>query len=642
MVVGNDQLLSLFLILKSHKHILSITKKTSLLLRYIAPCLSKFCLYIACGIIVFHPIKSFSQNTNDSLRFNLHKLKTLKTDNLEKVKLLSAIGLDYKATNYQLAKKYLHAAEKLSAKIHDQEGHIEALNQLGHICKQLAEYDSAIYFHLKCKAIRESIGDNMGVVKSEGNLGLVYFELNDSAKAKYYLFKALEGDIKYNNSIDEAKNYNDIGNLYERWEKPDTALKYYFKALPIFQKLNNKVQLAIIFQNIGAAYYYKQDYKKALSYFIYVAGIRKQLNLQHALVDDYNNIGMAYKYINTDSALHYFSIALELAQKTAADVAKLEIYGNMASLYQDIHDYKKAFEYDELSIHLKDSIFTKAKNKAIAELQTKYETEEKEQKIESLTAKQQFQHRLRNSLIIIIAMVIIVFIVVYNRYRFGQKSIKIITREKKRSDELLLNILPEEVAEELKEKGSAEARLIDAVTVLFTDFKNFTTITEKLSPNELVAEINECFSAFDLIMEKYGIEKIKTIGDSYMAAGGLPSPNNTHPEDVLNAALAIQQFMHQHKINKEAQGKLYFETRIGIHTGPVVAGIVGVKKFQYDIWGDTVNTASRMESSGVPGKINISGTTYAIVKEKFTCVHRGKIAAKGKGEVDMYFVEGLI
>jgi len=209
----------------------------------------------------------------------------------------------------------------------------------------------------------------------------------------------------------------------------------------------------------------------------------------------------------------------------------------------------------------------------------------------------------------------------------------------KKSDELLLNILPVEVAEELKEKGSAEARLIDEVTVLFTDFKGFTSISEKLSPKTLVAEINDCFSAFDNIMDKYGVEKIKTIGDSYMAAGGLPTPNKTHPDDVVKAALEIQQFMQDRNQIKEAAGEYFFEIRIGVHTGPVVAGIVGIKKFQYDIWGDTVNTASRMESSGEAGKVNISGTTYELIKGKFSCEYRGEIDAKGKGMMKMYFVE---
>jgi len=208
-----------------------------------------------------------------------------------------------------------------------------------------------------------------------------------------------------------------------------------------------------------------------------------------------------------------------------------------------------------------------------------------------------------------------------------------------RSEELLLNILPAETAEELKAKGHVDAELIDEVTVLFTDFKGFTALSEKLTPKELVRDIHECFSEFDRIMQKHGVEKIKTIGDAYMAAGGLPQPNSTHAEDVVNAALEMVEFVEQGKISKKLKGLPFFEVRVGVHTGPVVAGIVGIKKFQYDIWGDTVNTASRMESSGEPGKVNISESTYQLVKDKFNCTYRGKIAAKGKGELEMYFVE---
>jgi class 3 adenylate cyclase len=213
--------------------------------------------------------------------------------------------------------------------------------------------------------------------------------------------------------------------------------------------------------------------------------------------------------------------------------------------------------------------------------------------------------------------------------------------EKKKSDNLLLNILPAEVAEELKQHGRSNAKTYGLVTVMFTDFKDFTDVSEKVSPELLVSEIDYCFSAFDNIIEKYGIEKIKTIGDAYICAGGLPVLTFTHAADTVSAAIEIRNFMLQRKKEKEVKGEIPFELRIGIHTGPVVAGIVGVKKFAYDIWGDTVNLAARMESSGEAGKINISGTTYALVKDKFNCTHRGKIQAKHKGEVDMYFVEPL-
>lgn len=226
----------------------------------------------------------------------------------------------------------------------------------------------------------------------------------------------------------------------------------------------------------------------------------------------------------------------------------------------------------------------------------------------------------------------IIFLMVY--YFVGKKNFF-----QERSEDLLRNILPEEIAEELKAKGSAAAKQFDAVTVMFTDFKGFSQIAEKLSPTELVAEIDTLFKAFDNIISKYNIEKIKTIGDAYMCAGGLPVANETHAMDVVNAALDIREFMQEHLQQRKKEHKAPFEIRIGVHTGSVVAGIVGDQKFSYDIWGDTVNTASRMESSGEAGKVNISGATYELVKDKFTCLYRGKIKAKNKGEIDMYFVE---
>ena len=213
--------------------------------------------------------------------------------------------------------------------------------------------------------------------------------------------------------------------------------------------------------------------------------------------------------------------------------------------------------------------------------------------------------------------------------------------EKEKSDKLLLNILPLDIARELKEKGAVQSKKYESVSVLFTDFKGFSIIAEEMEADELVSEIDYCFKEFDQIIEKYPIEKIKTIGDSYMAVGGLPVTNQTHAVDVIKAALEIRDFLEGLKKKKEAQNKPVFEIRIGIHTGNVVAGIVGLKKFAYDIWGDTVNLASRMESSSEAGRINISGTTYELVKEHFVCTYRGKIKAKNKGEVDMYFVEGV-
>jgi class 3 adenylate cyclase len=216
-----------------------------------------------------------------------------------------------------------------------------------------------------------------------------------------------------------------------------------------------------------------------------------------------------------------------------------------------------------------------------------------------------------------------------------------LAEEKQKSDTLLLNILPEKTADELKETGSAKARQYAMVTVMFTDFINFTKMAAMLQPAELVDMIDTYFSDFDRITSRHNIEKIKTIGDSYMCAGGLPEENVTHPADVVRAALEIQAYMENIKKEKMLRNEAWLELRLGIHTGPVIAGIVGTRKFAYDIWGDTVNTASRVETSGEAGKVNISGATHTLVKDQFHCFYRGKIPAKNKGEIEMYFVEGV-
>lgn len=210
--------------------------------------------------------------------------------------------------------------------------------------------------------------------------------------------------------------------------------------------------------------------------------------------------------------------------------------------------------------------------------------------------------------------------------------------EKRKSEQLLLNILPEEVADELKQTGKVKAVHHDSVSVIFTDFQGFTQLAEQFSPQELVDELDYCFSYFDQIIEKYGLEKLKTIGDSYMCAAGIPTKRETHAIDAVLAAWEIQAFMQQRKEQKAKDNVPYWNIRIGIHSGSLMAGVIGQKKFTYDVWGDTVNIASRMESSGVSERINISQATFELVKDFFECEYRGKIIAKNKGELDMYLV----
>jgi class 3 adenylate cyclase len=237
-------------------------------------------------------------------------------------------------------------------------------------------------------------------------------------------------------------------------------------------------------------------------------------------------------------------------------------------------------------------------------------------------------------------LIIILAVGLYRRNKFIQRTKAIIEEEKNRSDNLLLNILPEETAQELKQNGKVQAKKFESVTVLFTDFKGFTEYAKDLSPEKLVESVDYYFSKFDAIMEKYDLEKIKTVGDSYMCAAGLPFESNDHAQKMVLAALEIAEFVKE-SLTMETKNQTRFEIRIGINSGAVVAGVVGSKKFAYDIWGDTVNIASRMESSSEPGRINISEYTYELIKDSFDCDYRGEIDVKNKGMMKMYFVKAV-
>lgn len=327
---------------------------------------------------------------------------------------------------------------------------------------------------------------------------------------------------------------------------------------------------------------------------------------------------------------------------------RVNVLSNRAFLAEYRKQFEKGYGYLREYITLQDSILNQDRVKAVTEMMEKYESEKKARQIEQLkvenldaTLRNERVKNARNSYLFIGAGILLLAIGLYSRLHYTHKAKVAIQKEKDISEGLLLNILPSSVADELKAKGYADAKLFDEATILFSDFKNFTEIAGTLGPDELVKELNVCFKAFDEIMEKNGLEKIKTIGDAYMAAGSLPETSISKAVHVIHAALDMQQFIETRKLERERDGLHGFEMRVGVNSGPVVAGIVGVKKFQYDLWGDTVNIASRMETNGEPGRVNISESTYQLVKSEseFRFSSRGMVYVKGKGDLAMYFAD---
>ncbi len=287
--------------------------------------------------------------------------------------------------------------------------------------------------------------------------------------------------------------------------------------------------------------------------------------------------------------------------------------------------------------NLKDSLLLEKNNSILTEQASKLELQQSQIELHNS------QRNLILALIAIIGLIAIGAIIRYSEIKKHNKILysknEIIEEERKKSEQLLLNILPAVVANELKTNGVAVAKRHEHATVFFSDFKNFSQIAKSLSPEKLVFQLDLHFKAFDEIIEKYSIEKIKTIGDAYMCVSGLPEKNPNNALDIINAALEIQAYLNELKKEKLKKGQPYFEARIGVHTGPLVAGVVGSKKFAYDVWGDTVNIAARLESKGEVGKVNISHSTYKLVKGKYNCIPRGKIPIKNRGEIEMYFAE---
>lgn len=429
------------------------------------------------------------------------------------------------------------------------------------------------------------------------------------------------------------------GDEYITVGKLDSALIYTEEAGYIFEKLKSPLGEAYSLGNLGMIYAQMGDDRKAEQ------NMNKAITLLEAL-DEYYPIAVYLTYIadiyvdkgNTGNALRYAFRSLELAKQYGLKEQISDANLKISEIYERVGQIGPSFQYYKEHIAYKDSVSDITSVQQIADLRTDFEVSRKQIEVDLLN-----QQKKNQQIIVIgtgIALVLICLLAygLYRRYKFTRETNVIIEREKERSDSLLLNILPKETAQELKHRGKVQAKRFDSVTVLFADFKGFTQYAEKWTPEKLVERVDFYFSRFDTIMEKHGLEKIKTLGDAYMCAGGLPFPSGDHAVRMTRAAVEMIAFVKESKMSGDAAEA--FDIRVGINSGPVVAGVVGTKKFAYDIWGDTVNIASRMETSSEPGKINVSESTYALIKDEFDCEYRGEMDVKNKGMMRMYFVRG--
>lgn len=529
----------------------------------------------------------------------------------------------------------LEQCRKMALEAEDKPLLSEIYSAFGIVYNSMSNYSLSIENYFKALKLNEELGKPSSIAKTYRNIGIGFAGIKDLEKAEEYYLKGLE-IVKREGLTDELPGYyNSLGGLNRQRGLADEAIGYFRRLIAMGDSVDNQKFIAASYHNLALTYWEeKKQLDSALVNFEIALKEKKRVGWASAFGSTYTGLGGVNSKIGRyDRALPWCLLSLEDARNKKSLATEFNACGCLYEAYKGLGKLDSALRYHELMEVMKDSLINVDREREINRKELGYTFEKKalsdslaHQSEQAILVEQTEKQQI--GLVAAGSGLLLLLILAYSIYS-----------GKKKSDELLLNILPYETAQELKKKGYTDAKLIDDVTVLFTDFKGFTAMSEQLSPKELVADIHICFSEFDRIMEKYGIEKIKTIGDAYMAACGLPSPNGLHAQNVVQAAFEMRDFVETGKARKTEKGLPYFEIRIGIHTGPVVAGIVGIKKFQYDIWGDTVNTASRMESSGEVGKVNISHSTYALVQNDFTCEYRGKVEAKGKGKIDMYFVE---
>jgi len=616
----------------------------------------------------------FAQKQGQELIDSLHKKLSVSKEDIGRVNILDALVGALLWSNPDSAMRYAKMQLQLAEKIGCDTCRSQALVRISDVYAHLGDYTQALNEATHAIEVAASTKDKFWIGNAYIAYALVCSQQGNYAKAIEYYYLALKKAEELNGKLANTKQlksnaYSGIGNVYQCQHNEEEALKNYFVGLKIDSELNHQISIAGCYNNIANIFTDQHKYTQAIFYYNRALKINKETLNKQWEAFNYCNIGLVYTTLgNYQEALRNFNEAIKtggeikdkisvaggltgaggiyiklkkypearilldkaliLSKETGNTDNIKEAYEQLAILDSAVGNWKSAFENRKQFIIYRDSIVNQDNIQKLTQNQMQYEFDKKDV-ISREEAKQ--QRNIRNMSFAGMGVLLLFTLVVVRQRNTVRKG-------KKRSDELLLNILPAETAEELKATGTAKAKDFEMVTVMFTDFRNFSVLSKQMNAQQLVNEINYCYSAFDNIIGKYGIEKIKTIGDSYMCAGGLPVPNKTHAVDVVAAALEMRDFMLEERRKREAEGRLFFEIKIGIHTGPVVAGIVGIKKFAYDIWGDTVNLASRMESADEAGKINISEATYELVKDKFKCEYRGEIEAKNKGKLKMYFI----
>jgi len=589
----------------------------------------------------------------------------------------------YKLNNYKEAIPWYDKALEEDRKTGNSLNISIRYSNLGIAYRKLGIYDRALSYYKMALELDMERLDTQSIAISYNNLGSAYQSLGKYDSAIFYLEKSIELKKTRGDSASIAITLNNIGVIYKTWGKYDAAVAYFEEALKIDRSLGKVEEIPKRLNHIGLAYNGQKKYTKALEIFNEALEMANEQNNQELIGGIYANMGAGYLNLQQDEqAIHYLQLSLNIYEKLLDQASVATVLANLADIYTrqrlynkamdnlsrstkiaesinlrnqekknylayseiytSMGNYSEALNYYKKYVAIKDTLYSEEIHKQITDFEIRYEVEKKDieinllkQKdvIQALTIKK--QKIFRNSLIGGLALLSLLISVILWSLQQKRRHAKVIANEMAKSDKLLLNILPLEIANDLKETGQTNPRLYKDVTVCFTDMVGFTEQSVKLEPKLLIDELNTIFTAFDNIVEKNNCERIKTIGDSYLAVCGLPGANANHAENIVHSAIEMIQYLEKKNIESQIEWRM----RIGIHSGNVIAGVVGIKKYIYDVFGDTINTASRLESASEPMKINVSEATYTLVKDKFRFEPRGEVEVKGKGRIRMYFIK---
>jgi len=576
-------------------------------------------------IFLFFGLSLFCQNQKlaDSLETIYVNGEFEEEDRLQLLKDLAAEH-PVNETKIKYANKLLALAKEKDSNNYIYVAYLEK----GNAFDALGEMSEAIKNFLKAGDIAIINKDSMELGAVYGSIANVYQNMGNLKSSVYYHNKSI--NIFKNNmlirkdTLKLASSIMNLGFLYKDQQKLDSAFIYFNESEELFRQINDSIGLAYNQLNKGSIYAEQKDFINAESSINNAFPIIEKYGHFEAMCETLIEISEIYLVKNEiERATEFAHKGLKLAKEHNLKPEISEANLQLSRIYEKYEGENQSLIYFKNHIAYRDSVTNLSSIQEIGNMRTEFEVARKQAEVNLLNEQKTNQRVLIFSMIAILGMTGLYF--------------RNINKEKRRSDELLLNILPSKTADELKEHGKVKAKKFDSVTVMFTDFQAFTRYSQKLSPEVLVKSVDYFFSKFDEIIGTYDLEKIKTIGDAYMCAGGLASDSKDHIINVIHAAFEIKAFIEETK-RQPNDDIVHFNIRIGINTGAVVAGVVGKKKFAYDIWGDTVNVASRMESNSDAGKINVSENTYQLIKDHFHCEYRGEIDVKNKGMMKMYFV----